>query len=53
LAPSHLSYPAAAEAVAVGVLQPLEQNMFQPERPVSGAEVMTAMGRLGGLVGAL
>ena len=53
LAPGHLSYPAASEAVAIGVLQPLEQNMFQPERPVSGAEVMTAMGRLGGLVGTL
>jgi tetratricopeptide (TPR) repeat protein len=52
LAPGHLSFPAASEAVAVGVLQPLEKNMFQPERPVSGAEVMTAMGRLGGLVGA-
>ena len=53
LAPGHLSYPAAAEAVAVGVLPPLEQNMFQPGRPVSGAEVMTAIGRLGDLVGGL
>ena len=50
LAPDHLSYPAASEAVAVGVLQPLEQNMFQPRRPVGGAEVMTAIGRLDGLV---
>ena len=53
LAPGHLSYPAAAEAVAAGVLPPLEQNMFQPGRPVSGAEVMTAIGRLGDLVGGL
>ncbi len=51
LAPGHLSYPAASEAVASGVLQPLEQNTFQPGRPVSGAEVMTAIGRLGDLVG--
>ena len=53
LAPGHLSYPAAAEAVAAGVLPPLDQNMFQPGRPVSGAEVMTAIGRLGDLVGGL
>ena len=51
LAPGHLSYPAASEAVAAGVLQPLEQNTFQPGRPVSGAEVMTALGRLDGLMG--
>ena len=53
LAPGHLDYPAASEAVAAGVLQPLEQNTFQPGQPVSGAEVMTAMGRLGDLVGGL
>ena len=53
LAADHLSYPAASEAVAAGVLQPLEQNTFQPGRPVSGAEVMTAIGRLGDLVGGL
>ena len=51
LAPGHLSYPAASEAVVAGVLQPLEQNTFQPGRLVSGAEVMTAFVRLGGLVG--
>ena len=51
LAPGHLSYPAASEAVAAGVLQSLEQNTFQPGRPVSGAEVMTALRRLGALVG--
>ena len=51
LAPGHLSYPAASEAVAAGVLQPLERNTFQPGRPVSGAEVVTALGRLDGLKG--
>ena len=51
LAPGHLSYPAASEAVAAGVLEPLEQNTFQPGRPVSGAEVMVVMGRLSDLVG--
>ena len=53
LAPGHLSYAAAAEVVAAGVLPSLEQNMFQPGRPVSGAELMTAIGRLGVLVGGL
>ena len=51
LGPGHLSYPAASEAVASGVLPPLEQNTFQPSRPVSGAEAMTALGHLGDLVG--
>ena len=51
LTPGHLSYPAASEAVSAGVLQPLAQNKFQPGRPVSGVEVMRAVGRLGGLVG--
>ena len=51
LAPGHLSYPWASEAVAAGVLPSLEQNAFQPARPVSGAELVTAIGRLGCLVG--
>ena len=51
LAPGHLSYPWASEAVAAGVLPSLEQNAFQPDRSVSGAEVVTALGRLGCLVG--
>ena len=51
LAPDHLLYPAASEAVAAGILPPLEQNRFQPSRRVSGAEAMTALGRLDDLVG--
>ena len=53
LPPNHLDYPAASEAVAAGVLESLDQNMFQPGQPVSGADVMTALGRLGDLVGGL
>ena len=51
LGPGHLSYSAASEAVGTGVLQPLEQNTFQPGRAVAGTEAMTTLGRLGGLVG--
>ena len=46
LAPGHLSYPAAAGAVAAGVLDPLERNSFQPARIVSGEEAIQALSRL-------
>ncbi|MDA1093687.1 MAG: tetratricopeptide repeat protein [Acidobacteria bacterium] len=46
LAPSHLRYPAASEAVALGLLAALEQNTFQPARVVTGAEAMDAVERL-------
>jgi len=46
LATGHLGYPAAAEAVAVGLLL-LEGGALQPERPVCGAEAIAALGRLG------
>lgn len=46
LAPDHLSYPAAAGAVAAGVLEPLARNSFQPARTVSGAEAIQALSRL-------
>ena len=52
MAPGHLSYPAASEAVTAGVLQLLDRNTFQASRPVGGAEAMTALERLGVLVGA-
>ena len=42
----HLGYPAAAEAVAVGLLL-LEGGALQPERPVCGAEAIAALVRLG------
>jgi tetratricopeptide (TPR) repeat protein len=50
LAPGHLRYPAASDAVAAGVMEPLEQNTFQPGREVSGVEAVAAMGRVGALV---
>jgi tetratricopeptide (TPR) repeat protein len=42
----HLSYPAAAVAVAAGVIRPLESDAFQPSRPVSGEEAIAAVDRL-------
>jgi tetratricopeptide (TPR) repeat protein len=51
LAPGHLSYAAASEAVGAGVLLPLEQNTFQPGRAVNGVEAIAALGRLRGLIG--
>ena len=51
LAPGHLSYPTASAAVTAGLLQPLEQNTFQPARAVSGVEAMGALDRLSALVG--
>jgi tetratricopeptide (TPR) repeat protein len=42
----HLSYPAAATAVAAGVIRPLEGDAFQPFRPVSGEEAIAAVDRL-------
>ena len=47
----HLSYPAAADAVAAGVLEPLDRDAFQPSRLVGGAEAVAALGRVGILVG--
>lgn len=50
LAPDHLSYPAAAGAVAAGVLEPLARNSFQPARIVSGAEAIQALSRLAAML---
>lgn len=46
ISPSHLSYAAAARAVASGVMSTLEGNTFQLSRPVSGSEALAAVGRL-------
>jgi tetratricopeptide (TPR) repeat protein len=46
LPPAHASYPAAALAVAAGVLATGPENVFQPSRPVSGAEAVAAVDRL-------
>jgi tetratricopeptide (TPR) repeat protein len=48
---SHASYPAAALAVAAGVLATGPENVFQPTRPVSGAEAVAAVERLEEMVG--
>lgn len=42
----HLSYPAAAAAVASGILPLLEGGVFRPARVVTGAEAVEAIGRL-------
>ncbi len=46
VSPTHLSYPAAARAVASGVLAPLEGDSFQLARPVAGTEALAAVSRL-------
>lgn len=49
VAPGHLHYPAAARAVSSGVMAPAEGEAFQPSRPVTGAEVVDAVGKLAAL----
>ena len=46
VAPSHLSYPAAARAVSSGVMTSAEGDSFQLARPVTGAEALAAVTRL-------
>jgi tetratricopeptide (TPR) repeat protein len=46
MSPAHLSYPAAATAVAAGILPLLEGDRFQVSRAVSGAEAIEAVERL-------
>ena len=43
---THVSYPAAALAVAAGVLQNGADNNFAPTRPVPGSEAIAAITRL-------
>jgi hypothetical protein len=43
---SHLSYPAVSAAVASGVIPLAIDNVFQPARPVTGAEAIDAIARL-------
>jgi tetratricopeptide (TPR) repeat protein len=47
---THLSYPAAAVAVASGVMPLLDGRRFEPTRPVSGADASAAIERLRALV---
>lgn len=46
LAPGHLAYPAASAAVAAGVLSVGPDKLFQPSRPVTGAEALDAIAKL-------
>jgi hypothetical protein len=41
-----LSYPAAARAVASGVMTTVEGGAFQLNRPVTGAETLTTVSQL-------
>jgi tetratricopeptide (TPR) repeat protein len=50
--PAHLSYPAAAVAVASGVMRLADGARFDPARPSSGAEAAEAIGRVRALAGA-
>jgi hypothetical protein len=42
----HLSYPAAAVAVASGIMPLLEGGRFDVARPVTGAEAIDVIARL-------
>jgi tetratricopeptide (TPR) repeat protein len=46
LPPAHLSYAAAALAVEAKVLDPVDGQLFQPGRAVSGAEAIEAIDRV-------
>jgi tetratricopeptide (TPR) repeat protein len=50
LPPTHVSYPAAALAVAAGVLQNGADNNFEPTKPVSGSEALAVIARLEALM---
>ena len=44
--PGHLSYPAAAAAVASGVMSLVDGDRFETARPVSGREAADVVGRV-------
>jgi tetratricopeptide (TPR) repeat protein len=46
VSPGHLAYPAAALAVAAGVMQATADGSFQLARPVTGAEAVAAVRKL-------
>jgi tetratricopeptide (TPR) repeat protein len=52
MAPGHLSYPAAAVAVASGVMALVEGDRFDVARPVSGVEAAEVVSRLRALAAA-
>jgi tetratricopeptide (TPR) repeat protein len=49
--PAHLGYPAAAVAVASGVMQLSDGARFDPARPATGTEAAEAVGRVRMLAG--
>jgi tetratricopeptide (TPR) repeat protein len=51
VAPSHLSYPAAARAVSAGIMTPLDGDAFLLSRPITGAEAADAVSKLVALAG--
>jgi hypothetical protein len=53
MAPGHLSYPAAAVAVASGVLPLRDGGRFQVADAVSGSEAVDAIARLRALAGSV
>ncbi len=46
LSATHLAYAAASTAVAAGVMETGPNNTFQPSRPVTGAEAVSAVARI-------
>lgn len=50
--PAHLSYPAAAVAVASGVMRLADGDRFEPARTSSGAEAAESLGRVRALAAA-
>lgn len=51
VSPGHPAYPAISQAVAAGVLPLGPDEVFQPGRPVTGAELVAAVNRLESLFG--
>ena len=51
LAPGHLAYSAASMTVAAGVIKIGGDNSFEPSRPVSGEEAISAISRIAALSG--
>jgi tetratricopeptide (TPR) repeat protein len=51
LSAGHLAYPAASAAVAAGVMKAGPDNSFQPSRPVSGADAIDTIAKIGALAG--
>jgi len=53
MAPSHLAYPAASAAVAIGAMKTGSNGSFQPLTAVTGADAISAVDRVASMVPAL